>query len=173
MKVRVSGFLIPRTRVYLDEDSFAEFELVQNGGVDMAKRVNEAELKARSTFLISERVLTDKEQQATSQNLIRMLGTDSRTNLVSRSVIRDRSVQNFYVTLEAREKCFGHIECDAIIMDQGKNETVPGLKALHPDAELTHEASIGKIANDQLVKLMSLGLTYDEAVNKIIECFLN
>ncbi len=165
--------LNPTTRVFMDEDAYAEFELVQNGGVDMAKRVNEAELKARSTFIISERVLTDGNQEATSHNMIKMLGTDSRTNLVSRSVIRERSLQNFYVTLEAHEKCFGHIECDAIIMDQGKNETVPGLKALHPDAELTHEASIGKIANEQLVKLMSLGLSYDEAVNKIVECFLN
>ena len=165
--------LNPTTRVFLNEDSYAEFELVQNGGVDMAKRVNEAQLKARSTFIISERVLTDGAQEATSHNLIKMLGADSRSNLVSRSVIRDQSLQNFYVTLEAHEKCFGHIECDAIIMDQGRNETVPGLKALHPDAELTHEASIGKIANEQLVKLMSMGLTYDEAVNKIIECFMN
>ena len=165
--------LNPTTRVFMEEGSHAEFELVQNGGVDMARRVNEAELKARSTFLISERVLTDRDQEATSRNMIKMLGTDSRTNLVSRSVIRGRSLQNFYVTLEAHEKCFGHIECDAIIMDQGRNETVPGLKALHPDAELTHEASIGKIANEQLVKLMSLGLSYDEAVNKIIECFLS
>jgi len=81
-------------------------------------------------------------------------------------------VQYFFANLEARAKSFGHIECDAIIMDNGRNETIPALKALHPDAELTHEASIGKIANDQLMKLMSLGLTYDEAVNKIIQGFL-
>ena len=74
--------------------------------------------------------------------------------------------------MEARAKSFGHIECDAIIMDNGVNETVPALRALHPDAQLTHEASIGKIANDQLIKLMSLGLTYDEAVDRIIRGFL-
>jgi Fe-S cluster assembly scaffold protein SufB len=92
--------------------------------------------------------------------------------MVSRSVIKGDSRQDFFVNLEARAKCFGHIECDAIIMDNGVNETVPALKALHPDAELTHEASIGKIANDQLMKLMSLGLTYDDAVNRIIQGFL-
>ena len=74
--------------------------------------------------------------------------------------------------MDARNKCYGHIECDAIIMDNGTNETMPSLKAEHPDAELTHEASIGKIASDQLTKLMSLGLTYDQAVNRIIQGFL-
>jgi Fe-S cluster assembly scaffold protein SufB len=74
--------------------------------------------------------------------------------------------------VEARAKCFGHIECDAIIMDNGTNNTVPSLRALHPDAELTHEASIGKIAGEQLMKLMSLGLSYDDAVNRIIRGFL-
>ena len=86
-----------------------------------------------------------------------------KRNMISRSVIKGNSNQNFYATLDARARCFGHIECDAIIMDNGLNETIPSLKARHPDAELTHEASIGKIANDQLMKLMSLGLTYDEA----------
>jgi Fe-S cluster assembly scaffold protein SufB len=86
--------------------------------------------------------------------------------------MKGNSKQIFHANMEARAKCFGHIECDAIIMDNGTNETMPALKALHPDAELTHEASIGKIANDQLTKLMSLGLTYDQAVNRIIQGFL-
>jgi Fe-S cluster assembly scaffold protein SufB len=92
--------------------------------------------------------------------------------MISRSVMKGNSKQIFHANMEARTKCFGHIECDAIIMDNGTNETMPALKALHPDAELTHEASIGKIANDQLTKLMSLGLTYDQAVNRIIQGFL-
>ena len=165
--------LNPTTRVFLAENSYADFELVQTGGVDRADRVNEAELRAGSTFLVSERVQTDGAQRASSHNQIILAGTGSRSNMVSRSVIKGESRQDLFVTLEARAKCFGHIECDAIIMDDGRNETVPALKALHPDAALTHEASIGKIANAQLVKLMSLGLTYDEAVNRIIASFLS
>ena len=93
--------------------------------------------------------------------------------MIARSVIKGHSQQNFFATIEARAKSFGHVECDAIIMDNGTSDTVPSLKARHPDAELTHEASIGKIASDQLMKLMSLGLSYDEAVNRIIQGFLS
>jgi len=149
-----------------------EMELTQIGGVDEAKRVNEAELAAGSSLFVTERILTEGHQVAVSENNIILKGADSKTNLVSRSVIKEDSKQDFYANVEARAKSFGHIECDAIIMDNGVNETVPALRALHPDAELTHEASIGKIANDQLIKLMSLGLTYDEAVDRIIRGFL-
>lgn len=164
--------LNPTTKVFLEEGARAEMELSQIGGVDSANRLNEAVLGERSTLIITERVLTDNEQTAISRNEIKLIGNGSRTNLVSRSVIKGNSSQNFYATLEARAKCFGHIECDAIIMDNGKNETIPSLKAFHPDAELTHEASIGKIASEQLIKLMSLGLTNEEAVNWIIKGFL-
>ncbi len=164
--------LNPTTRVFLDNGAQAEMELSQLGGVDTANRVNEATVGQGSSLLITERVMTDGIQTAVSRNEILLVGADSSANMVSRSVIKDDSSQNFYATLEARAKCFGHIECDAIIMGNGRNETIPALKALHPDAELTHEASIGKIANDQLMKLMSLGLTYDEAVNTIIKGFL-
>lgn len=164
--------LNPTTQIYLDENAHAEMELSQIGGVDEAKRVNEAELGPGSSLLVTERVMTDGDQTARSDNQITLLGEGSKANMVSRSVIKGDSQQDFYVNLEARAKCFGHIECDAIIMDNGRNETVPALQALHPDAELTHEASIGKIANEQLLKLMSLGLTYDEAVNRIIASFL-
>jgi Fe-S cluster assembly scaffold protein SufB len=164
--------LNPTTRVYLAEKARAEMELTQIGGVDDANRINEATLGPGSMLLITERVLTEGDQQAVSRNEIILAGKNSRSNMVSRSVIKGNSRQNFYATMEARAQCFGHIECDAIIMDQGVNETIPALKALHPDAELSHEASIGKIAGDQLMKLMSLGLTYDEAVNRIIQGFL-
>lgn len=164
--------LNPTTKVFLESGAHAEMELSQIGGVDTANRLNEATLGPASSLLITERVMTDGNQTAVSRNEIILEGDGSSTNLVSRSVIKDDSQQNFYATLEARAKCFGHIECDAIIMGNGKNETIPSLKALHPDAELTHEASIGKIANDQLIKLMTLGLTYDEAVNNIIRGFL-
>lgn len=164
--------LNPTTKVFLGENSYVEMELSQLGGVNKADRVNEANLSAGSSLIITERVLTDYEQNASSQNNIILEGHDSSANMVSRSVIKGDSRQDFYATIEARAKCLGHIECDAIIMDNGVNETIPSLKAFHPDAELTHEASIGKIASDQLMKLMSLGLTYDEAVNRIIQGFL-
>jgi Fe-S cluster assembly scaffold protein SufB len=164
--------LNPTTKVFLEQDSRAEMELSQIGGVDSAIRLNEAEVGPGCSLLITERVMTDASQVATSRNEIILKGENSKANMVSRSVIKGDSIQNFYATLDARAKCFGHIECDAIIMDNGRNETMPSLKAGHSDAELTHEASIGKIANDQLVKLMSLGLTYDQAVNRIIQGFL-
>lgn len=164
--------LNPTTKVFMAENAHAEMELTQLGGVDEAKRYNEAELKAGSSLLITERVMTEGKQTAKSDNKIVLLGDNSKANMVSRSVIKGDSRQDFYVNLEARAKSYGHIECDAIIMDNGVNETIPALKALHPDAEMTHEASIGKIANDQLMKLMSLGLDYDQAVNRIIQGFL-
>ncbi len=164
--------LNPTTKVFMEENAYAEMELTQLGGVDEAKRYNEAELKAGSSLLITERVMTDGNQTAKSDNKLVLLGDNSKANMVSRSVIKGDSRQDFYVNLEARAKSYGHIECDAIIMDNGVNETIPALKALHPDAELTHEASIGKIANEQLMKLMSLGLDYDQAVNRIIQGFL-
>ena len=164
--------LNPTTKVFMAENAQMEMELTQLGGVDEAKRFNEAHIGAGSVLLITERVMTEGGQMAESRNEIEMVGTDSKTNIVSRSVIKGNSTQDFYVNLTARAKCFGHIECDAIIMDKGSNQTIPALRALHPDAELTHEASIGKIANDQLMKLMTLGLDYDAAVNQIIQGFL-
>jgi uncharacterized protein len=164
--------LNPTTKVFLDEGATAEMELTQISGVDEADRLNEATLGPGSLLLITERVLTEGEQRAESTNNIILQGSGSRANMISRSVMKGNSKQIFHANMEARAKCFGHIECDAIIMDNGTNETMPALKALHPDAELTHEASIGKIANDQLTKLMSLGLTYDQAVNRIIQGFL-
>lgn len=164
--------LNPTTKVTMETDAYAEMELTQLGGVDEAKRVNEATIGAGSALMISERVMTDGKQMAESRNDVELVGEKSKANIVSRSVLKGDSTQNFYVNLIAKAACYGHIECDAIIMDNGRNETVPALKALHPDAELTHEASIGKIANDQLMKLMTLGLSYDDAVNRIIQGFL-
>lgn len=164
--------LNPATKVFLEEGAQAEMELTQMGGVDEANRTNEAALGPGSVLLITERVMTDGNQTALSKNDIILSGENSRANMISRSVMKGNSKQTFYATIDALAKCFGHIECDAIIIDNGTNETIPSLKARHPDAELTHEASIGKIASEQLTKLMSLGLTYDEAVNRIIQGFL-
>jgi len=164
--------LNPTTKVFLEDGAYAEMELTQIGGIDNAHRLNEVTLGPNSMVLIMERVMTEASQTAESRNNILLTGKNSRANMISRSVIKGDSVQNFYATMDAQAMCFGHIECDAIIMDNGKNETIPSLRARHSDAELTHEASIGKIANDQLMKLMSLGLNYDEAVNRIIQGFL-
>ena len=164
--------LNPTTKVFLDEGARAEMELVQISGVDNAQRLNEAEVGPGASLLITERVMTELDQRAVSNNNIILAGHDSKAEIISRSVIKGNSNQDFNAVMEARAKSFGHIECDAIIMDNGTNNTVPALRALHPDAELTHEASIGKIASEQLTKLMSLGLTYDEAVNRIIQGFL-
>ena len=164
--------LSPTTKVFLGEGARAEMELTQIGGVDEADRVNEAEGGPNSSLLITERVMTEGDQKAVSRNNIVLSGDNSKAEIISRSVIKGDSNQDFYATVEAKAKCFGHIECDAIIMDNGTNNTVPSLRALHPDAELTHEASIGKIAGEQLMKLMSLGLPYDDAVNRIIRGFL-
>ncbi len=164
--------LNPSTKVFLAEDAQVDMELTQIGGVDEANRVNEATLEAGSMLLITEKVLTDFSQNAVSKTDIILAGDLSRANMIARSVIKGNSQQNFFATIEARAKSFGHVECDAIIMDNGTSDTVPSLKARHPDAELTHEASIGKIASDQLTKLMSLGLSYEEAVNRIIQGFL-
>jgi len=164
--------LNPTTKVFLEDNARVEMELTQIGGVDEANRLNEAVLGKGSSLLITERVMTDGNQKAVSRNKITLEGEDSRSNMVSRSVIKGNSRQDFYATMLAKAKCFGHIECDAIIMDNGTNKTIPALRAEHPDAELSHEASIGKIAGDQLMKLMSMGLTYEDAVNIIIQGFL-
>jgi len=164
--------LNPTTKVVLESNAVMEMELTQIGGVDEAVRLNEAVLGPGSSLLIVERVMTDKNQSAVSRNEIILEGIDSRSNMVSRSVIKGKSNQDFYATIIARARCHGHIECDAIIMGDGTNKTIPALHAEHPDAELSHEASIGKIAGDQLMKLMSLGMSYDDAVNTIIQGFL-
>lgn len=162
----------PTTRIFVDDNARLEMELTQIGGIDETNRLSESFLGSGSSLLITERVMTTGDQKAASRNEIELAGENSRANMISRSVIKGRSRQNFYATIIAKAKCVGHIECDAIIMEEGTNETIPSLRAEHPDAELSHEASIGKIAGDQLTKLMSMGVTYEDAVNMIIRGFL-
>lgn len=164
--------LNPVTRVFLEEGAHAEMELTQMSGVDEARRVNEATLAESASLLVTERVMTDGCQFARSSNIIVLAGEGSKAEIIARSVIKDDSKQEFHATIEARARSYGHLECDAIVMGNGTSETVPALKSLHPDAELTHEAAIGKIANDQLMKLMTLGMDYDGAVARIIQGFL-
>ena len=162
----------PATEVYLEENSRAEMEMVQIKGVDSTVRTTKAELKASANLVVRERLLTHGSQNAVSSYTVELNGEDSSVDLVSRSVARDSSTQTFESRISGNTKCSGHSECDAIIMDQAKIVAVPGLTANHVDAALIHEAAIGKIAGEQIVKLMTLGLTEQEAEEQIISGFL-
>lgn len=164
--------LNPGTEVYMDEGSSAEFEMVQIKGVDDTERTTTANLKAGAKLTIRERLMTHGEQRAISLYDIVIDGEGASADVVSRSVARDNSYQKFEAKIVGNKACHGHTECDSIIMDNGRILAVPGLEANDVDAELFHEAAIGKIAGEQLIKLMSLGLTEAEAEEQIINGFL-
>ncbi len=164
--------LNPVTEVSMEEGSSMEMEMVQIKGVDDTNRVTNAELKAGARLVVRERLMTHGEQNAISAYAVNLNGEGSSADVVSRSVARDSSFQKFDAKLAGNAPCTGHTECDSIIMDQGKILAVPGLEANHVDAALVHEAAIGKIAGDQIIKLMTLGLTEQEAEEQIINGFL-
>ena len=164
--------LNPRTEVYQEANSYVEMEMVQIKGVDSTNRTNYAELADGATFIVHERLMTHGQQEAISQYEVKLDGTGSSTDIVSRSVARDGSVQTFDACISGNAECHGHAECDAIIMDKARVIAVPKLDANHVDASLVHEAAIGKIAGEQLIKLMTLGLTEEEAEHWIINGFL-
>ena len=164
--------LNPRTEVYQEANSYVEMEMVQIKGVDSTNRTNYAELADGATFIVHERLMTHGQQEAVSQYEVKLDGTGSSTDIVSRSVARDGSVQPFDACISGNAECHGHAECDAIIMDKARVIAVPKLDANHVDASLVHEAAIGKIAGEQLIKLMTLGLTEEEAEQWIINGFL-
>ena len=164
--------LNPGTEVYMDEDSTMEMEMVQIKGVDDTERTTIAELKAGAKLVVRERLMTHGDQRAISTYDVRLNGEGSSADVVSRSVARDNSYQKFDAKLLGNAPCSGHTECDSIIMDNGRILAVPGLEANDVDAALVHEAAIGKIAGDQIIKLMTLGLTEQEAEEQIINGFL-
>ncbi len=164
--------LNPVTEVYQKENSFCEMEMVQIKGVDDTHRSTIAKLDAGAKLLVRERLMTHGEQKATSTYNVELNGAGSGADVVSRSVARDESYQKFDAKLIGNAPCSGHTECDSIIMDHGTILAVPGLEANHVDAALVHEAAIGKIAGEQIVKLMTLGLTEQEAEEQIINGFL-
>ncbi|MBQ9612831.1 MAG: SufD family Fe-S cluster assembly protein [Lachnospiraceae bacterium] len=164
--------LNPGTEVYMEEDSYAEMEMVQIKGVDDTNRTTTAELAAGAKLVVRERLMTHGEQNAISTYVVNMNGEGCSADVVSRSVARDNSYQKFDAKLVGNAACNGHTECDSIIMDQGRILAVPGLEANNVEAALVHEAAIGKIAGDQLIKLMTLGLTEQEAEEQIINGFL-
>ena len=164
--------LNPGTEVYQAEGSTVEMEMVQIKGVDDTTRDTTAELAAGAKLLVRERLMTHGEQRAISTYLVKLNGEGATADVVSRSVARDRSFQKFDAKIIGNAPCSGHTECDSIIMDQGRILAVPGLEANDVDAALVHEAAIGKIAGDQIIKLMTLGLTEQEAEEQIINGFL-
>ena len=164
--------LNPGTEVYMEENSSMEMEMVQIKGVDDTNRTTKAELAAGASLVVRERLMTHGSQKAISSYVVNLNGEGSSADVVSRSVARDDSYQKFDAVLTGNAACSGHTECDAIIMDNGRILAVPGLEANNVDAALVHEAAIGKIAGDQIIKLMTLGLTEAEAEEQIINGFL-
>lgn len=162
----------PVTDAVLDEDAVLEMDTIQIGGVDRTTRTTKAVLKARARLIVRERIMTEGEQTAKTDFVVDMEGEDSAVDLVSRSVARGHSVQSFDSNIRGLTRCTGHSECDAILADEGRVLASPSLEAAHIDAALIHEAAIGKIAGEQLLKLQSLGLTEQEAEEKIIAGFL-
>lgn len=164
--------LNPVTEVYQEEGSYVEMEMVQIKGVDSTHRVTKAELKDGATMIVRERLMTHGDQTATSIYEVLLNGANSSTDVISRSVAKDNSEQIFEASIVGDNICSGHAECDAIIMDKAHVVAIPKLDAKNVDAALIHEAAIGKIAGEQLIKLMSLGLSEQEAEEQIISGFL-
>ena len=162
----------PTTVIHMDEDSYLEMETTQIKGVDSTIRTTNATLGANATLIIREKVMTHGKQLAKSDFTVDLNGEGCHTNVISRSVARGESRQIFLARVNGNTRCYGHSECDAIIMDNAVVSAIPEVTANHLDASLIHEAAIGKIAGEQLVKLMTLGLTEQEAEEQIVNGFL-
>ena len=148
-------------------------ETTQIKGVDSTKRLTKADMKTGANFIVKEKLYTHGKQSADTDFVIDMNGENCRADVMSRSVAAGNSVQRFVSTMNGNAPCHGHTECDAIIMDDASVTAAPCLSANDVDAELIHEAAIGKIAGEQLIKLMTLGLTEKEAEEQIIKGFLH
>ncbi len=169
---RGKRILNPVTEVYMEEGSSVEMEMVQIKGVDSTKRTTKAVLGENAHMAVRERLMTHGEQTAGSVYEVVLDGDGSSADVVSRGVARERSYQKLDLKIVGNAACSGHTECDSIIMDEGRILAVPSLEANNVEAALIHEAAIGKIAGDQLIKLMTLGLTEAEAEEQIINGFL-
>ncbi|MBR5508580.1 MAG: SufD family Fe-S cluster assembly protein, partial [Lachnospiraceae bacterium] len=163
-----SRILNPSAVIYMEEDSYLEMESTQIKGVDSTIRDTKAELKDGATLIVKEKIMTHGQQFAETNFHVDLNGVGSTANVVSRSVAKGSSRQVFNSRICGNNECYGHTECDAILMDQAHVSAVPSLDANHLDASLIHEAAIGKIAGEQLIKLMTLGLTEQEAEEQIV-----
>jgi len=164
--------LNPQTILYLEEGATVTLETVQIRGVDDTKRYTRCVVGENAEIVIQEKLLTHGDQKAESEMDVFLNGEGSKTRVISRSVAQDNSVQIFYPRVEGNNPCFGHVSCDAIIMGEARVRAIPEITCNHVDAGLVHEAAIGKIAGEQILKLMTLGLTAEEAEEKILEGFL-
>lgn len=162
----------PTTYVEMAENSYMEMETAQIKGVDSTKRVTTGKVMKNATLVVREKIMTHGEQYAETEFDVELCGDGAGTHVVSRSVAKDKSRQKFVSRIVGNSKCSGHTECDAIIMDEATVAAIPEILAIHPEASLIHEAAIGKIAGEQLIKLMTLGLTEKEAEEEIINGFL-
>ncbi len=165
--------LNPQTVVHLAEDAVIVMDSSQIGGVDSTQRYTRVNCDGdRSEALITEKMMTHGEQTADSELDVYLNGQDSKARIISRSVAKETSSQVFYPRLEGNAPCFGHVQCDSIIMGSGRVKSIPAIAANHGEASLVHEAAIGKIAGEQILKLQTLGFTAEEAEEKILEGFL-
>ncbi len=162
----------PVTDVVMDENSYMEMDTMQISGVTSTNRLTTAKLGAGAKLVIRERLLTDGDETAKSDFSVSLDGEDSGVDLVSRSVAKGNSYQEYHSVIKGNCRCTGHSECDAILADNGRVNAAPELYAGNIDASLIHEAAIGKIAGEQIIKLRTLGLTEEEAEQKIIDGFL-
>ena len=163
----------PQTVMYLAEGARMEMETTQIKGIDSTVRTTRAVLEAGAELVIREKIYTHGSQLAKTDFAVQLNGDGAGADIVSRSVAAGDSKQEFELRIDGNGKCHGHSECDAIIMDHAHAAAVPALAANNVDAELIHEAAIGKIAGEQLLKLMTLGLTEGEAEEQIIKGFLS
>lgn len=164
--------LNPITEVYMKKDAYMVMDTQQLKGVSDTLRVTKAKLSDNATLIINEKILTTNDQKAKTKFMVSLDGKNSSTHVTSRSVAEDESYQEFNSNVIGNNACYGHVECDAIIKDKGCVRAIPKIYAKHIDARLIHEATIGKIAGEQFIKLMSLGLSAKDAEKVIIEGFL-
>lgn len=164
--------LNPVTEIYMKPNSSMTIDSSQFKGVDDTLRVTKAYLDNNTTLTINEKIFTNNSQNAKSEFLVELNGENASTKITSRSIATEDSYQEFKSNIIGNNKCYAHVSCDAMIKDNGKVLAIPEIFAKNVDANLIHEASIGKIAGDQLIKLMTLGLSKKEAEEAIIKGFL-
>ena len=164
--------LNPTTNIVMEEDSEFKMETYQLGGITYSNRTSKATIKAGAKLVITEKILTEESQYAKTKFNAKLIGKNSSIKITSRSVAKGTSKQEFISNVSGENECFAHVECDGILLDNAQIVSTPKIIAKNPDASLVHEAAIGKIAGEQLIKLMSLGLNKEEAENVIIKGFL-
>ena len=162
----------PQTVIYLEEGAYMEMDTTQIRGIDSTKRETVVDAGPGAEIVVLEKLMTHDRQSAVSDMTIHLNGDDSRGRVISRSVAQGESTQVFHPNMEGNARCFGHVQCDTIIMGSAKVASIPAITANHVDAQLIHEAAIGRIAGDQLLKLMTLGLSAEEAEERILAGFL-